>query len=184
MHANRMKRLRSYLVLVASWWSMLAQPVTAQPVTAQSYSEKERLFRWGADEIEFCFEPSFRDGFVILLFPPREGKAQICAYKLHRKVADYIEFHSFTPAEQIAKLEISAREFDEIVSALESAALRRESERSRVGPDGSTWIFRRQVGGRSMTLRFWTPRASSEAGRLGLRLARAAKIDSNALDEK
>jgi hypothetical protein len=158
-------------------------PTVAQSVDDRTYSEIERPFNWNDERIEFVFEPSFRDGFVIWLFP-REGKAQLRAQKLHRKASDSASFHSLTPAAELANVEISAREFDAIVSAFERRELQQQSERTRIGLDGSSWTFRRQIGGRLVVLRFWTPAADSEAGRLGAELARAARLDPKLLHGK
>ncbi|PAW68284.1 MAG: hypothetical protein B9S34_02990 [Opitutia bacterium Tous-C1TDCM] len=163
---------------------MMSCAIRAQPVAEQSYSEKEDPFRWGADELKFVFEPSFRDGFVIFIFPPRDGKAEVFAYKLHWKTTQHSSFHSVVPAQQIKKVDIPASDFEAIVKALESPAVYRQSERSYVSPDGSSWMFRRQVGGRLSVLRFWTPDVSSAAGHLGAQFLRAAQMEQKALNAK
>ncbi len=145
----------------------------------REYSEVERPFRWGADELEFSFEPSFADGFLVSIFPPQNGKADVFVYKLHLRTGEHVSFHSFTPAQEIKKAELSKQDYEALVAVLESREVHSSSERTMPGLDGSSWIFRRQVGGRRVMLRFWSPGQASPARALAARFLSAAQLDPN-----
>lgn len=132
------------------------------------------------EEVEFRFEPSFRDGILVWLARTPDGKIHCSAYRLPAVDDGGVESHSKAPPKLLKEVSISAKDFDALVSALEGHELRAAAESDSIGLDGTGWIFRRKAGGRRVELRFWTPERdpASPALALGRRFIALAQIES------
>jgi hypothetical protein len=134
------------------------------------------------EEIEFRFEPSFRDGTKIWLARTSEGKVLCAAYSVPE---DETREVASKGVKKLKSAEVSVASFESFATALESSELREAAENTPPpGLDGTAWIFRKKVGSRLLEYRFWTPegrpdvKSSALAMRLGKQIVEAAGVDS------
>lgn len=132
------------------------------------------------EEIEFRFEPSFREGISVWLARTPEGKIYCSAYRLPLVADGGIPSHSKAPPKLLKRVSIGAKDFDGLVAALEGRELRAAAESDSLGLDGTAWIFRRRAGGLRLELQFWTPELDpdSPALALGRRFLALAQIEN------
>ncbi len=138
------------------------------------------------EEIEFRFEPSFRDGILVWLARAPDGKIHCSAYRLPAVDDGGAESHSKAPPQLLKEESVSTVDFEALVSVLEGHELRAAAESDSIGLDGTGWIFRRKAGGRRVELRFWTPERdpTSPALALGKRFIALAKIENELTKEE
>jgi hypothetical protein len=138
------------------------------------------------EEIEFRFEPSFRDGILVWLARTPDGKIHCSAYRLPVVDDCGVESHSRAAPKLLREVPVSAKDFDALVAVLDGEELRAASETDSTGLDGTGWIFRRKAGGRRVELRFWTPERdpTSPALSLGRRFLAVAQIENELTSEE
>ena len=132
-----------------------------------------------SEEIQFRFEPSFTDGTLVSLARAYDGKIRCAVYRLPVVASDGLESHSKIRPVLVKEVDVSAADFQALVSLIERPDLRAEAESLEpVGIDGTSWVFRRKAGGRIAELSFWTPelRKSTEAYALGTKFMAIAQL--------
>ena len=130
------------------------------------------------EEIEFRHEPSFSDGTLIWLARLPNGKIHCAAYLLPISDDGGIASHEKAKPKLLKEVPVSQEQFEALVRTIEGAELRSEAEeKDPVGIDGDTWVFRRKAAGRTLELRFWSPRDSSAASKAGAHFLSVAQID-------
>jgi hypothetical protein len=128
------------------------------------------------EEIEFRFEPSFRDATKIWLARMADGSVLCAAYSVAED--------GTRETKKLKTAEVSVTSFEAFATALESSEFREAAENTPPpGLDGTAWIFRKKAGSRLLEYRFWTPegrpevKSSSLAMGLGKQIAEVAGVD-------
>lgn len=129
--------------------------------------------------LSFRLSPSFKEATLIVLSRSTDGKV-VCSVHAGPEEADV---PAATLWRQVKELPVSALEFSTLSSAFEDPKFAQAAELQRErGADGTDWVFRKQVGSRTIMYDFWSPEshpneASARAIALGRRFAVLAQME-------
>ena len=130
-------------------------------------------------ELSFRLSPSFKDATLIVLPRSTDGNV-VCTVHAGPEEADV---PPATLWRQVKELPVPALEFSALSSAFEDPQFVQAAELGRKrGADGTDWIFRKQVGSRTIMYDFWSPEsypseASERVIALGRRFAVLAQME-------